>query len=189
MALHNLLWAIKQVISQDGLAAILKTAGHAEYLVDYPPPNLQEAVGFGDYAVLHKAIADYYGTGARSVLNRIGRAMFNHEFIAQASPGVRVRRRLLPKRASLGVTLKAVARLWTGDAHLPTSVARSAGGFVVTLEKVPVAWGRSDKALIAHTHAGYLEQAGLWATGSPVEVQSVACALTQCCYWVALSNN
>jgi hypothetical protein len=189
LALCNLLWAMKQVLGQDGLAAMLKTVGHTEYLGDYPPPDIQEEVGFGDYAVLHKAVADYYGTGARSVLNRVGCAVFNREFTAQVSFGIQVRRRLLPKRACLGFTLEAVARMWTNDQRLPTSVARSAGGFIFTLEKIPVAWGRSVKALIAHTHTGYLEQAGLWATGAPVEIQSVACALTQCRYRVTLSSS
>jgi predicted hydrocarbon binding protein len=87
--------AIDEEMGGYSLRMMLRNAGLERYIDELPPDNQQTEVYASEYAILLRSIRDYYGSGSRGSLTRIGRATWRR-LIASAPLIRRVEFLLLP---------------------------------------------------------------------------------------------
>jgi predicted hydrocarbon binding protein len=73
--MHFALKAVEEVGGEKGLGIILRSAGLERLIGNYPPRELKFSdLRYRDYAMLNKAIVDFYGRAGKGFAVRIGRA-------------------------------------------------------------------------------------------------------------------
>ena len=193
VGLRTFLLSMEEVLGKNGVTAMLNAAGLPQYVDNYPPDNLEQEVTFGDYTRLCQAVEDFYGRGARGMLNRIGRASFRyglreHPTLFKAAQ-VYLKMRRTPER--LKFVLAAVAKGLTEEANEPTSVERDGEDYLLSIDYCAACWERHADRPICYVNIGFLQEAGQWAVGKPVEVKEIACRAQgdpACRYYVHLEE-
>ena len=176
--LRNLLEAIAEVLGENGLKAVLNTAGLQRFIDNYPPNNMELGVTFADYGAIQQAVEDVIGPrGAKVILIRIGRATFRYAL--KEKPAVLGLAGLvfkaLPRVARMKLVLASLARAATRDVNQPTDIEEHDEHFLFVVDECPCHWrGKKDKPVCFVT-VGVLNGALRWATGKNFKVQEVNC--------------
>jgi hypothetical protein len=117
------LWAMEDVMGQNGLNAVLSLAGLEGYIEHPPPDSLTKQVDFAHLAALNQALEDMYGArGGRGMALRIGRACFSRGMKSFGAlkgisdPAFKV----LPLESRVYLGLEALASVFTNFATSTT---------------------------------------------------------------------
>ena len=159
--------ALKDVMGQNGIDAILKLA-QLETMVDaYPPNNLERAFDFAALSSIIIALEDMYGTrGGQGLASRAGKALFADglkDFGALVGVGD-LALRVLPLRAKVKVGLPAFATIFNQITDQRVEVAEDGKDFLWKITTCPVCWGRHDSGKpVCHLAGGLLEESLAWA--------------------------
>lgn len=161
--------ALKDVMGQNGIDAILKLAQLESMMDAYPPNNLERAFDFGSLSSIIIALEDMYGArGGQALASRAGKALFAdglRDFGALAGVGD-LALRVLPLRAKVKLGLPAFATIFNQITDQRVEVAEDGNDFLWKITTCPVCWGRLESTKpVCHLAGGLLEESLAWASG------------------------
>jgi predicted hydrocarbon binding protein len=176
--MRQALVAVEEVMGRNGLNAVLRTAGLAQYVDNLPPDDLSPSVRSSDYARLNEAIEEFYGRGGRGILRRIGKASFQYAVREQSAllglAGVALK--LLSPRQRIRFILNSTANaLKKSNPHVRADVEEADGKIAFVARTCSVCYGRKSDTPICHLYVGSLGEAVEWATGKPYQIQETHC--------------
>jgi predicted hydrocarbon binding protein len=160
--------ALKEVMGQNGVNAILNLASLSHLIDDLPPDNLERKFDFADFSAISAALEEMFGPrGGRSLALRGGRATFDDglkNFGALVGVGD-LAFKVLPMQIKLRIGLPAMAKIFSQASDQLSTVEEKSDQFIYTIHRCPVCWGRhTDKP--ACNYANGLLQASLkWVSG------------------------
>jgi predicted hydrocarbon binding protein len=161
--------AYEEIISKNGLSAILNLAGLSRLIENYPPDNLEREFNFADFTSIHIALEEMYGPrGGRGMAQRAGRATFNDvlkNFGALAGVGD-LAFKVLPLQSKLRIGLPAGARIFSQVSDQLTTVEEAENEFIWTIHRCPICWGRHDaEKPVCYISTGLLQAMLMWISG------------------------
>lgn len=173
---RRVLLAIQEVMGVNGLNIILRRARLERYINRLPPANREGGMRAAEFAALSQSVEEYYGTGARGMLNRIGREVFAQSMqenkVAAAVEGVIGR--VLPAQLRLRQALNRLAAdLSAPDSKI--SVHLDDRRLVVAADAGDAAVGRTSSAPVCHLMVGEIQAAAYQATGREFDVVETSC--------------
>ncbi len=183
------LLVLEDIMGKNGLNAILKIAGLAHLVDNYPPDDLHKDFDFADFAALNQGLDEMYGPrGGRGLAMRAGRAAIKHGLDA-FGPAVGMTgfaMKALPLSAKLKIGLPAMAKVFTQFSDQISRVEEHGDHFVYIIERCPVCWGRHSDKPICHAAVGLLQGGLHWVSGGKEfrvrEVQCIASGDSVCSF-------
>lgn len=163
------IFALEDVLGQNGLHAILNLAHLPHLINNYPPDNLEREFNFADFSAINLALEEIYGPrGGRGLALRAGRAAFADSlrtFGALAGAGD-LAFKVLPLQAKLRIGVPAMAKIFSQISDQYSTVQEFDDVFVYTIHRCPVCWGRagSDKP-VCFIAIGLLQEGLKWVSG------------------------
>ena len=132
-AFRVILLAIDDVVGPHGTAAILRQAGLAQYIDNYPPSDS----AYGGHQLrymsqINRALFDIYGRrGARAILQREGRGRARNgiEENGRVAGAPKLAAKLLPRRTKVKLTLDTAAREYSEQLGTHVSIAEEGDVF------------------------------------------------------------
>jgi len=162
------LFALQDVMGQNGLNAILNLAGLEHYIDNLPPDNLEKQFDFADIASLLIALEQMYGPrGGRGLAQRAGRALFANglkNFGALAGAGD-LAFKVLPLDMKLKIGVPAIAKIFNSITDQVSNVSDEGPYYLYTLERCSMCYGRTSDKPCCHTAVGILQEALKWVSG------------------------
>ena len=161
--------ALRDVMGQNGIDAILRLSNLDKMVDNYPPNNLEKAFDFAALSSIMISLDELYGTrGGQGLASRAGKALFADglkDFGAVAGVGD-LALRLLPLRAKVKLGLPAFASIFNQITDQKVEVAEDGSDFLWKITVCPVCWGRgqSNKP-VCHLAGGLLEESLRWVSG------------------------
>jgi predicted hydrocarbon binding protein len=177
-SLRVLFLSMEEVMGQHGVNAVLNTTGLSRFVNNYPPSNLEASVPFEDYAMIVKAVEDFYGLrAARAQLIRVGRATFQYALKEHpATLGLAgLALKVMPLNMQMKTVLSNVAGGMTKDLHEPSHVEEQADCFVYAKEACGACQGRQAEKPVCFTTVGAILESLRWATGKNFDVAETVC--------------
>lgn len=178
-SLRTFLLAMKDVMGDKGVTAILRSVGLTKFVDNLPPNNLDPGVNFSDYTRLNVAIEEFYGRAAKGMLQRIGRVTFKYGLKENQAAFMAAKTFLLLKKPAekLEFILARLARGFTEQANEPTTFQRDTQGdtWMLSIAECAACWQRHDPHCICSVNVGFLEEACAWAVGSSIHVEETNC--------------
>jgi bacteriochlorophyll 4-vinyl reductase len=170
--------AIQEVMGDNGLNAVLRSAGLEQFIDNMPPDDLNPGVKSSEYARLNAAIEDFYGRGGRGILRRIGRASFQYAVREQAAllgiAGVALK--LLPEKTRMRFILNSMGNaLKKTNPQVDVSVEAAEGRIAYVARTCSVCHGRQSDRPICHLYVGSVGEAVHWVTGEERAVVETHC--------------
>ncbi|MEK7276075.1 MAG: V4R domain-containing protein [Chloroflexota bacterium] len=176
--LRQALQAIEEVMGKNGLNVVLKEAGLARYIGNYPPNDLKTGAQAKEYALLNDAIEKFAGRAAKGMLKRIGRASFQWGVKDQAAllgvAGVALKLMPVKARAKFIVNNLAKALMDTNPEACITA-AEEDGKLIYTDYSCALCHTRHAENAVCHVYVGSLEEAVKWAAGVEPVVAETHC--------------
>ncbi len=178
-ALRTLFEAIKQVMGENGLKAVMNFGGLKRFIDHYPANDLEKNVSYADYGEAQQAVEDFYGPrGARAFMLRIGQASFRYALQEQpAVLGVAgLALKMLKPDTRMKLILNRMAQ-GSGEAlNMPVHVEETPEHFVYVVEDCPCRYRQRDlKTPCCYVSVGALTEAMRWATGHEHRVTEFTC--------------
>lgn len=177
-SLRVLFLSMEEVMGQNGVSAVLNSAGLGRFVRNYPPNDLAACVPFEDYASVVKAVEDFYGPrAAKASLIRVGRATFQYALKEHpATLGLAgLALKIMPLNMQMKTVLGNVANGMTKDLHEPAHVEEQADFFVFVKETCGACQGRTSDKPVCFTTTGALLESLKWATGKNFGVTETIC--------------
>lgn len=161
--------ALKDVMGQNGINAILTLAKLEEMIDDYPPNNLEKAFDFASLSSILIALEEMYGPrGGRGLASRAGKALFADglkDFGTLAGVGD-LALRVLPVHMKAKIGLPAFATIFNQISDQKVEVEQDGEDFLWNITRCPVCWGRRHAAKpVCHLAGGLLEESLRWGSG------------------------
>jgi predicted hydrocarbon binding protein len=171
--------ALEDVMSRNGVNAVLALAKLDHRVNHYPPDNLDPGFGFEELSTIMQCIEEMYGPrGGRGLALRAGRAGFKYalsEFGALLGLAD-LAFRLLPLELRLWTALNAMADVFNRYSDQRVHVAKSGACIEYRIERCPVCWGRQATSPCCYAATGLLQEMTTWVgRGQSSEVREVAC--------------
>ena len=168
----------EEVMGQNGLNAVLRTAGLERFVGNLPANDMQPSIKTSDYASLNRAIENFYGRAARGMLRRIGRASFQYGVREQAAllgvAGVAIK--LLPRKQRIMFILNGMAdALKKSNAEVDAWMEEKNNTVAFVDRSCAICWGHQSEQPICHLYVGSVGEAVLWATGVEHEIIETHC--------------
>jgi len=171
--------ALEDVMSRNGVNAVLALAQLEHRVNHYPPDNLDRNFGFGELSTMMQCIEEMYGPhGGRSLALRAGRAGFKYALREFGSLlGLAdLAFRLLPLELRLWMALNAMADVFNRYSDQSVHVTKQGAGIEYRIERCPVCWQRSAASPCCYAATGLLQEMSTWVgRGTSCEVREVAC--------------
>lgn len=188
------LLALEEVAGEHGVQVILRQAGLAHLIGNYPPNRMEfHGLTYADYANLHRAIIEFYGRAARAFGLRIGRLAARRSIEEQSALfGVAVKAlRLMPLSMQLKTALTNMANgltqlLRQGGYTTTIEVEERDDAFVLTWPHCPNCAGLvADRPICWIIEGGILEATHFATGGKAFAVHQIACRATgdPACSW------
>ncbi len=179
--LRLLLVALQDVMGDNGLKAVLKQGGLAQYIDNFPPDDTNRDAKFSDYGHIQQAVENFYGgpRGARAMMRRAGHATFQHTLKARPAilGMVGVALKALPEGTRMKFILDRIAKASTDEVNLPAHVEDHDDHFLYVSEVCTCVFRQRDPKLgpCCFVTAGVLEAAVEWAAGKRHTVKELTC--------------
>ncbi len=176
--MRQALVAVEEVMGKNGLTAVLRASGLERYAEALPPNDLEPAVNSADYARLNEAIENFYGRGARGILQRIGKASFEYGLREQSAlmglAGLALK--VLPPKQRVQLVLNNLAgALKKINPQDQIEIETSGGGIAYVARTCSVCHGRHSDKPLCHLYLGSIAEAVRWATGQTYAVRETEC--------------
>lgn len=160
--------ALKDVMGQNGLNAVLNLAGLSHLIDTLPPDTLERKFDFAEFSAISGALEEMFGPrGGRSLAFRAGVATFNDAlrfFGALAGVGD-LAFKVLPLQIKLRIGLPAMARIFTQVSDQLSTVEESPDHFTYIIHRCPVCWGRHTDKPACNYATGLLAASLKWVSG------------------------
>lgn len=173
------LTAMEEIMGRHGVNAILNLA-HLHHLVNnYPPNNLQLGFTFSEFSAIQQTLDEMYGVrGGRGLALRAGRETWKYA-LKEFMPVLGITDlafRTLPLGIKIKIGLDVFAETLNKFTDQQIRLGEDARGFLWTIERCPVCWGRTSKGPTCHLAVGLLEQSLDWVSrGRRFRVEEVSC--------------
>ena len=173
------LLAMEELLSLNGVNAVLNLAGLPEYINQYPPHNQDLNVPFEHVGRLQCALEEAYGPrSGRGLALRTGRACFKYglrEFGPQLGL-TDLAFRLLPLPAKLKNGSDAFAFLFNKSTDQRVRLELDKKCIYWHIERCPLCWGRHADEPCCHLAVGLLQEALYWVSGGKYfQVEETRC--------------
>jgi predicted hydrocarbon binding protein len=160
--------ALKDVMGQNGLNAILNLANLSHLIDSLPPDNLERKFDFSDLSSIAGALETMFGPrGGRSLALRAGRATFYDalkNFGALAGVGD-MAFKVLPLQIKLRIGLPAMAKIFSQASDQLSTVEEKPDHFVYVIHRCPCCWGRHTDKPACNYSTGLLLSSLKWVSG------------------------
>ncbi len=160
--------ALREVMGQNGVNAILNLAGLSRLIDDLPPDNLERKFDFAEFSAISGALEEMFGPrGGRSLALRAGRATFEDalkNFGALAGVGD-LAFKVLPMQIKLRIGLPAMGKIFSQTSDQLSTVEEKPDQFIYTIHRCPVCWGRHTEKPACNYAAGLLPASLKWVSG------------------------
>jgi hypothetical protein len=170
--------AVREVMGDNGLSAVLRSSGLERYVGNFPPDDMNPSIQASQYARLNAAIEEFYGRGGPGILKRVGKASFEYAVREQAAllglAGVALK--LLPEKQRIKFILNSmVGALKKSNPQVEAWVDDS-GEQVAYLESTcAICYNRQSDKPICHLYVGSIGEAVRWATGHSYTIVETHC--------------
>ncbi len=176
--MRQALVAVEEVMGRNGLTAVLRASDLDRYIDQLPPNDLTPAVSAADYARLNEAIENFYGRGARGILQRVGKASFEYGLREQSAllglAGIALK--VLPPRQRIQLVLNNMAAaLKKINPQDQIDIDTSGGPLAYVARTCSVCQGRRSAKPVCHLYVGSITEAVRWATGHAYLVRETDC--------------
>jgi hypothetical protein len=180
--------ASQEVMGENGLNAVLRSAGLERFIGNLPPDDMEPGVKTSEYAQFNQAIEDFYGRGGRGILQRVGRASFQYGVREQAAllgiAGVALK--VLPTKRRIKFILNALVGALKKSNPQVDAWSGELNGKLVYIERTcAICYGRQSEKPICHLYIGSISEAVKWATGTDYQVTETHCIAQgddYCCF-------
>ena len=174
-----LLDALKDVMGENGLNALLNHAGLTQFRGNPLPDNLDRQIDFAHICALEVALEDLYGVrGGRGLAQRSGRALFAQglkNFGALAGVGD-LAFRVLPLSAKLKMGIPAVASIFTNFSDQISTCEEYDDHYLYIVKRCSECWERHTDKPCCHICTGILQESMRWVSGGhELRVQQTRC--------------
>jgi len=163
-----ILLALEEIISRNGVNAILNLAALPDLIDNYPSSNQHLEFPFQTVSRLQIALEDLYGPrGGRGVALRTGRACFQHG-LREFGPlfGLTdLTFRLLPLPAKLKIGAASFADVFNKYSDQRVRLEDQDGRLLWHIERCPLCWGRHTETPACHMAVGVLQESLYWVSG------------------------
>lgn len=170
---------LESLTGKNGLSALLKQAGLAEWIAAPPPDGPEREVDFAEFSSLVAGLEDLYGPrGGRSLSRRGGMGAFGRLLTSmeQLHGCLSLPVASIPPADKLKQTLTALAQGLNESSDLESSVREESGVLFFDVYRCPACWGRSSDTPACTAIGGLLEQSAHWLFGGePAAVEEAPC--------------
>jgi predicted hydrocarbon binding protein len=174
--IRHFLMACEAEIGDYSLQLILYQAGLKRFISQQVKSSNTIEICAQEYAALQQAIRDYYGRGARGVLNRIGRTTWNE--IARQAPFLHKTgffvTRLAPRTLHLYRALEYMAAQ-LGGPNGQVSVHSFDQDLIFYDQTSDATYNQIAREPICWVTLGLIQGATVWAIGEEQDVDEIAC--------------
>ena len=174
-----ILQGMEEIISRNGVNAVLNLASHGEYIGNYPPASPERSLPFKTISDMLAALEQAYGPrGGRGLALRAGRAVFTYglrEYGSQLGL-TEMAFRLLPLPAKLHVGAKAFADLFNHQTDQAVRLEETDSHLFWHIERCPLCWDRHTEDPVCHLAVGLLQESLYWLSGGKIfNVEEIQC--------------
>lgn len=189
------LLAAEEVVGKQGLAVVLRQAGLARLVDNYPPNELTRTMQLtaGDYSNLFAGLLEFYGRAGRSMLLRIGRLSARHAIEQQgalfnlaASLALKVMPTHVQLRTGLENIQGGLRKLWGSFGEEVLLRLEDRGDkFAYISETCTMCSGKQSDGMMCLSFTGILIESTHWFTGKEFEIREVECRAmgAPACVW------
>jgi predicted hydrocarbon binding protein len=160
--------ALREVMGQNGVNAILNLSGLSYLIENLPPDNLERKFDFADFSAISGAMEEMFGPrGGRSLAMRAGRATFEDglkNFGALVGVGD-LAFKVLPLQIKLRIGLPAMAKIFTQTSDQLSTVEEKPDHYIYTIYRCPVCWGRHTERPACNYANGLIQASLKWVSG------------------------
>jgi hypothetical protein len=160
--------ALREVMGQNGVNAILNLSGLSNLIENPPPDNLERKFDFADFSAISGALEEMFGPrGGRSLALRAGRATFDDglkNFGVLVGVGD-LAFKVLPLQIKLRIGLPAMGKIFTQTSDQLSTVEEKPDQFIYTIHRCPVCWGRHTEKPACSYATGLLQASLKWVSG------------------------
>ena len=181
-------WALEaaeDVAGKNGLGIVLRDAGLAQLINNYPAEKVEVsgAITYGEYADLSAGLLNFFGRAAKSMTIRIGRISTRKAIDQQSvlfGVATLMAAKLLPTPTKLKMVFDAQIN---GFKKLSAAVGEEYKAYIVdrgdkfafAIETCSMCAGKLADEPICHLFTGTLMESTKWLTGKDFEVREVQC--------------
>ena len=179
--MRQAIMAIGEVMGEHGLKVVLRQAGLERYVDELPDNDLEQGIRTVEYAMLNRAVEEFYGRAGKGMLRRIGRASFRYGIEEQATlTGVAgAALKLMPQKMRTKFILTQMAKsLMQVNEETYIEVEETSEGFVFADFTCGVCCCRKAERPICHLYVGSISEGVRWATGHDYEAREIECRAT-----------
>lgn len=161
--------ALKEIMGENGLNAVLNYARLSSLIENYPPDNLDLAFDFAHFSMINIALEEMYGKrGGRGLALRAGRTTFDDvlkDYGALAGVGD-LAFRVLPVQTKVKIGLQAMARIFSEKSDQISTIKEDNDCYHYLIERCPVCWGRSGQEdPVCFYMVGLIQEGLKWVSG------------------------
>jgi hypothetical protein len=163
-----ILLALEEIVSRNGVNAILNLAELPDLIDNYPPHNPNLEFPFQTISSLQGALEDMYGPrGGRGVALRVGRACFQYG-LREFGPlfGLTdLTFRLLPMHPKLKMGAASFADVFNKYSDQRVALEDQGNRLLWHIERCPLCWERHTETPCCHMAVGVLQESLYWVSG------------------------
>lgn len=161
--------ALKEIMGENGLNAVLNYAKLSSLVENYPPDNLDLAFDFAHFSMINIALEEMYGKrGGRGLALRAGRTTFDDvlkDYGALAGVGD-LAFRVLPIQTKVKIGLQAMARIFSEKSDQISTIKEDNDRYHYLIGRCPVCWGRSGQEdPVCFYMVGLIQEGLKWVSG------------------------
>ncbi len=170
--------AISEEIGNFSLQLVLQQAGYDGMAIDWPE---QELAGMhsSEFAAVQRCLRDYYGRGARGLLQRVGRETWT-AMIQNSSHGRKASfslMKLAPRSYRIRQVLELLAEKLRGPGG-EVSIHSQDLDFLLVDRSSDSTFGQKTAEPICWSTLGLIQGALFWAFGNEMDVEEISCRAT-----------
>ncbi|MEW5720654.1 MAG: 4-vinyl reductase, partial [Chloroflexota bacterium] len=148
---------------------------------NYPPKNLELGVSMSEYGLAEQAVEDFYGPrGARAMLLRVGRALFNYGMKEQSTvlglAGQALKLMPVPMTAKMKLLLEQMAAAGNKTVNQPVTLEEDADAFYLVYNVCMCQYRPKHQTPCCYITVGILMEGMKWLTDKNFSVQEITCA-------------
>ncbi len=170
---------MREVMGENGLNAVLNTAGMRYLIGNFPPANFEPGLTFDEVGQIVTAVEGIYGRrGGQRLLRRSGQASFKYgvEGFGGIIGIADFALRFLPVTLRIRLGLEVLAEILNRYSDQHVTLGENEQHYFFAVEQCGVCWGIAAEQPICYSMVGTLEEILYWVSrGRRFEVEEIAC--------------
>jgi len=174
-----LLLAMREVMGENGIHAVLNTARLQYFIEHCPPPNFEQGMTFSEVGRLFEAIEGIYGVrGGQRIARRSGEACFKYgiEGFGGVIGFADFALRLLPITLRMRIGLEVLAEIFNRYTDHHVRLGEGEDSFFFMTERCGFCWGRHSDAPACALLEGLVQESLYWVSrGKHFSIEGISC--------------